>query len=172
MGSQNMWLCVWWCESWIRWLCTYMRFPHPRGNLSCQFMFLLCCWKCCKGAHRLGHGNKWKLSPKQELGAHMWRSELWYSNQEKKCNASTGNTNTRLIKLLLNSFARQIWADLLFKGKIFNYLLILMSTGDPRSTYWAPRILFRSFWSTLFSCLWSIRSELVYFSIRILMDQI
>lgn len=80
-----------------------------------------------------GHGNQWEVSPKQELGAHMWRSELWYSKQEKTCNASTGNINTKLIKLLLNSSARQIWADLLFKGKIFNYLLILTSTGDPRS---------------------------------------
>lgn len=34
--------------------------------------------------------------------------------------------------LLLNSFARQIWVDLLFKGKIFNYLLILTCIGDPR----------------------------------------
>lgn len=172
MGSQNMWVWVWWCESWIHWLCTYMGFPHPRGNLSCQFMLLLCCWKCCKGAHHLDHGNQWKLSPKQELGAHTWKSDLWYSNQEKTCNASTGNTNKRLIKLLLNSFARQIWTDLLFKGKIFNYLLILMSTGDPKSTYQAPMILFRSVWSTFFSCLWSIRSQLAYFSIRIFMDQI
>jgi len=58
---------------------------------------------------------------------------------------SSGNINTRLINLLLNSSARQIWADLLFKGKISNYLLILTSTGDPRSTYQAPRILFRTF---------------------------
>lgn len=112
----------------------------------------------CKGARHLGHGNQWELSPKQELGAHMWRSELWYSNQEKTCNTSTGNINTRLIKLLLNSSARQIWADLLFKGKVFNYLLILTSTGDPRSTYQASRILFRTFWITFFSCLWSIHS--------------
>lgn len=75
----------------------------------------------------------------------MWRSELSDSNQEKTYNASTGNTNARLIKLLLNSSARQIWADLLFKGKIFNYLLILTFTGDPRSTYQASRILCGSF---------------------------
>lgn len=75
----------------------------------------------------------------------MWRSELSDSNQEKNYNASTGNTNASLIKLLLNSSARQIWADLLFKGKIFNYLLILTFTGDPRSMYQAPRILCGSF---------------------------
>lgn len=96
-------------------------------------------FKSCKGARHLGHGDQWELNPKQELGVHMWRSELLYSKEEKTYNASTGNTNARLIKLLLNS-ARQIWADLLFKGKIFNCLLILTSTGDPRSTYQAPRI--------------------------------
>lgn len=70
---------------------------------------------------------------------HKWRWELSYSNQERTYNASSGNTNARLIKLLLNSSARQIWADLLFKEKIFNYLLILTSIGDPRSTLSGPK---------------------------------
>lgn len=78
--------------------------------------------KSCKGAHHHGYRNQWELSPKlSEIGAHTW-----YSNQEKTCNTSTGNTNTRLIMLMLNSFARQIWVDLPYKRKIFNYLLILM----------------------------------------------
>lgn len=76
---------------------------------------------------------------------HKWRWELLYSNQERTYDASTGNSNARLIKLLLNTSARQIWTDLLFKEKVFSYLLILTSTGDPRSTYQAPRILYRSF---------------------------
>lgn len=114
-----------------------------QGKLTVHALFVLF-WSC-KGAHHLGHGNQWELSPKQELGVHKWRRELLYSNQERTYNASSGNTNARLIKLLLNSSARQIWADLLFKGKIFSYLLILTSTGDPRSTYQAPRILYRSF---------------------------
>lgn len=131
-------------------------FPTPdEADSSCSFCAAL---GFCKGAHHLGHGNQWELSPKQEFGAHKWRSELSYSNQERSNNAYTGNTNARLIEPIFNSSARQIWADLLFKGKIFNYLLILTFTGDPRSTYWAPRILYGSFWITFFSCLWSIHS--------------
>lgn len=111
------------------------------ADSSCSFCIVLELQRCSSSCH----GNQWELSPKQELGAHKWRLRLSYSNQERTYNASSGNTNARLIKLLLNSSARQIRADLLFKGKIFNYLLILTSTGDPRSMYQAPRILYRSF---------------------------